>query len=90
MVRDGLPGDTPQRRAKFELSPDRRRPNPLVPYLVSGCGRQKAQEINRYFRASASVFPRRAGEGETVIPAEVMAAIFDSASPLPPEMMAPA
>src|SRR5712692_7150134 len=32
----------------------------------------------------------RAGEGETLMPADSMAAIFDSASPLPPAMIAPA
>ena len=36
------------------------------------------------------VLPSRAGEGDTLIPAASMAAILDSASPLPPEMMAPA
>src|SRR5262249_43959234 len=39
---------------------------------------------------STRVLPSRAGEGDTLIPAASMAAILDSASPLPPEMMAPA
>jgi hypothetical protein len=42
------------------------------------------------FRASTSVLPSRAGDGDTLMPAASMAAIFESASPLPPEMMAPA
>ncbi len=33
---------------------------------------------------------RRAGDGDTVMPADSMAAILDPASPLPPEMIAPA
>src|SRR3984893_8745164 len=41
-------------------------------------------------RRSASVLPSRAGDGDTVIPAASIAAIFDSASPLPPAMIAPA
>src|SRR5207245_11366032 len=40
--------------------------------------------------ASTKVLPRRAGEGDTMIPADSMAAIFDPASPLPPEIIAPA
>src|ERR1043166_526284 len=51
---------------------------------------RKMQRPNHAFRRSASVFPIRAGEGDTLIPADSIAAIFDSASPLPPEMMAPA
>ena len=39
---------------------------------------------------STSVFPRRAGEGETRMPAASIAAILSSAPPLPPEMIAPA
>src|SRR5215475_4922117 len=39
---------------------------------------------------STRVLPSRAGEGDTLIPAASMAAILDSASPLPPAMMAPA
>ena len=42
------------------------------------------------FSTSTSVLPIRAGEGDTVMPAASMAAIFDSASPFPPEMIAPA
>src|SRR5215831_9159815 len=44
------------------------------------------QRLNK----SRSVLPIRAGEGDTFIPADSMAAIFDPASPLPPEMIAPA
>src|SRR5271165_7302588 len=62
----------------------------LLPYLVIGCGTEKTKELNHDFNTSASVLPRRAGEGETLIPADSMAAILDSASPLPPAMMAPA
>src|SRR5690606_31251214 len=40
--------------------------------------------------ASTSVLPRRAGEGETLMPAASIAAILSSAPPLPPEMTAPA
>src|SRR5215471_5105388 len=44
-----------------------------------------------YLRSSsAKVLPKRAGDGETLMPAASMAAILLSASPLPPEMMAPA
>src|SRR5216683_5962542 len=46
--------------------------------------------VNQRFKISIRVFPNRAGEGETRIPAASMAAILDSASPLPPEMIAPA
>ena len=42
------------------------------------------------FNTSTSVLPSRAGDGDTLMPAASMAAIFDSASPLPPEMIAPA
>ena len=41
------------------------------------------------FNTSTRVFPRRAGDGETAMPAASMAAILLSASPLPPEMIAP-
>src|SRR4051812_29565665 len=51
---------------------------------------EKNQELNYDFNFSTRVWPSRAGEGETVIPAASIAAILDSASPLPPEMMAPA
>src|SRR5262249_15165738 len=40
--------------------------------------------------SSAKVLPKRAGDGEALMPAASMAAILLSASPLPPEMMAPA
>src|SRR5262249_48828802 len=44
-----------------------------------------------YLRSnSAKVLPKRAGDGETLMPAASMAAILLSASPLPPEMLAPA
>jgi hypothetical protein len=45
---------------------------------------------NQELRSSTSVLPILAGEGDTMIPADSIAAILDSASPLPPEMMAPA
>src|SRR5882757_6672399 len=51
---------------------------------------EKSQELNYDFNFSTSVFPSRAGDGETVIPAASIAALFDAASPLPPEMIAPA
>src|SRR3954470_10542678 len=51
---------------------------------------EKNQELNYDFNFSTSVFPSRAGDGDTVIPADSMAAVLDAASPLPPEMMAPA
>src|SRR5215207_1167803 len=44
----------------------------------------------RPFSTSTKVLPRRAGEGETVMPAASMAAVLSSAPPLPPEMIAPA
>src|SRR3984885_7853433 len=64
--------------------------NSLLSYLVIRCGTEKTEELNQDFNTSASVLPRRAGEGETLIPADSMAAILDSASPLPPAMIAPA
>src|SRR5690606_10177279 len=42
------------------------------------------------FSSSTSVVPSAAGLGETRIPADFIASIFESAPPLPPEMMAPA
>src|SRR5262245_34690907 len=51
---------------------------------------EKDQGLNQDFSTSIRVFPIRAGEGETLIPAASMAAILDSASPLPPAMIAPA
>src|SRR6516165_3358413 len=54
--------------------------------LRAGTAAQPDQPLS----ASARVLPSRAGEGETLIPAASIAAIFDSASPLPPEMIAPA
>src|SRR6266436_3729198 len=50
----------------------------------------RADDDNQPFSASTKVLPRRAGEGDTIIPADSMAAIFDPASPLPPEIIAPA
>jgi hypothetical protein len=47
-------------------------------------------EVLQRLNKSRSVLPIRAGEGDTFIPADSMAAIFDPASPLPPEMIAPA
>src|SRR5882724_7292880 len=51
---------------------------------------EKNQELNYDFNFSRRVFPSLAGDGETVIPADSMAAVFEPASPLPPEMIAPA
>src|SRR6185503_4673156 len=72
-------------------------PNPLVPGGGSPCTlfrrvrwQLKEQELNQDFSTSTKVLPIRAGDGETVMPAASMAAILDSASPLPPEMIAPA
>jgi hypothetical protein len=45
---------------------------------------------NQELRSSTNVLPILAGEGDTLIPADSIAAILDSASPLPPEMIAPA
>src|SRR3979490_1434325 len=42
------------------------------------------------FSTSIKVLPIRAGDGETQMPADSIAAILDSASPFPPEMIAPA
>src|ERR1700689_5382262 len=61
----------------------------LVPYLGAGCGREKTQEVNLEsypLSSSARVCPRRAGDGETLMPAASMAAIFESAPPFPPAM----
>src|SRR3989344_5944457 len=46
----------------------------------------KSQPLSTSTRA----LPSRAGDGETLMPASSMAAILDSASPLPPETTAPA
>src|SRR6202162_3735477 len=62
----------------------------FVPYLMARCGRQKTVGMNQDFNNSASVWPSRAGDGETLIPAASLAAILDSAPPLPPAMIAPA
>jgi hypothetical protein len=43
-----------------------------------------------HYDNSTSVLPSRAGDGATLMPAASIAAILDSASPLPPEMIAPA
>src|SRR6202012_1906450 len=42
------------------------------------------------FSTSISVWPRDAGDGDTRMPADSIAAILSSAPPLPPEMIAPA
>src|SRR6185436_5247843 len=42
------------------------------------------------FSSSLSVVPSAAGLGETTMPADFIASIFDPAPPLPPEMIAPA
>src|ERR1700734_2266263 len=62
----------------------------FVLYLMARCGRQKTVEVNQDFSSSANVWPSRAGDGETLIPADSMAAILESAPPLPPAMIAPA
>src|ERR1041384_7246142 len=49
--------------------------------------RRKGLELNQDFNTSTSVLPMRAGDGDTLMPADSIAAIFDSASPLPPEMI---
>src|SRR5450759_5210867 len=54
------------------------------------CKSTKDLRLNQDFSTSTRVFPIRAGDGDTLIPADSIAAILDSASPLPPEMMAPA
>src|SRR6202007_2368579 len=46
--------------------------------------------MNYDFNFSTRVFPSLAGDGETAIPADCIAAVFEPASPLPPEMIAPA
>src|SRR6202044_4097240 len=51
---------------------------------------EKNQRLNYDFNFSTSVCPSRAGDGETVIPADSIAAVLEGASPLPPEMIAPA
>src|SRR4029077_8729150 len=49
----------------------------------------KEQELNQDFSTSTKVFPMRAGDGDTLIPAASMAAILESASPVPPELIHP-
>src|SRR5450759_1638165 len=51
---------------------------------------EKNQRLNYDFNFSTRVFPSRAGDGETVIPAASIAAVLEPASLLPPEMIAPA
>src|SRR6478672_235721 len=51
---------------------------------------EKNQKLNYDFNFSTRVFPSRAGDDETVIPADSIAAVLEPASPLPPEMIAPA
>src|SRR6202049_1457754 len=46
--------------------------------------------MNQDFNFSTRVFPSRAGDGETAMPAASIAAVLEAASPLPPEMIAPA
>ena len=59
-------------------------------FLSKATGHSPTRSADYARKTSAKVFPRRAGDGETLIPAASMAAILESASPLPPEMMAPA
>src|ERR1700733_15426965 len=80
----------PNECGQQRISPARRWGIYLVPYLIIRCGRQKTIEMNQDFHISASVLPRRAGDGETLMPAASMAAILDSAPPLPPALMGPA
>src|SRR5215471_15885039 len=58
--------------------------------IYAVCKSTKDLELNQDFNTSTSVLPIRAGEGDTLIPADSIAAILDSASPFPPEMIAPA
>src|ERR1700761_9745414 len=51
---------------------------------------EKDKALNQAFSFSASVLPSRAGDGDTVMPADSIAADLEPASPLPPEMIAPA
>src|SRR5580692_6309897 len=46
--------------------------------------------MNHDFHISASVLPSLAGDGDTLMPADSMAAILESAPPLPPAIIAPA
>src|SRR5476651_1088664 len=58
--------------------------------IYDACKSTKDLRLNQDFNTSTRVFPIRAGEGDTLIPADSIAAILDGASPLPPEMIAPA
>ena len=61
-----------------------------VPSSVAGVVKEikvkagEAVEGGQPFSTSTSVLPTRAGDGDTLMPADSIAAIFDSASPLPP------
>jgi len=63
------------------------RPKALFTYTGA---QRRCRCQNQARRSSASVWPIRAGEGDTLMPAASIAATLCSASPLPPEMMAPA
>src|SRR6185436_6943219 len=62
----------------------------MLTELLLGQSLSKRKRFDYPFNTSTSVLPSRAGEGETLMPADSIAAIFDSASPLPPAMIAPA
>ena len=46
--------------------------------------------VDQPFSSSTKVVPSAAGLGETRMPADFIASILEFASPLPPEMIAPA
>src|SRR5688572_25417915 len=59
-------------------------------FRVRAFGAPRNDDRDQPFNNSTSVRPIRAGDGDTLIPADSIAAILDGASPLPPAMMAPA
>src|SRR6202795_1016602 len=80
---------TLRRQAKPDGASARRRPG-CFNAIYDACKSTKGLGLNHDFNTATSVFPIRAGDGDTLIPADSIAAILDSASPLPPEMIAPA
>ena len=82
----------PQRRkaagSENAFGPEAEAPGPMEP----DCRTAGRYVANTYlpFSTSINVLPIRAGDGDTLMPAASMAADFDFASPLPPEMIAPA
>src|SRR5450759_4508878 len=58
--------------------------------IYDACKSTKDLRTESRFQYFYQGFPIRAGAGDTLIPVDSIAAILDSAPPLPPEMMAQA